>query len=557
MSVKQTEGKITALYERLSRDDDQTGDSNSIVNQKKYLESYAHQKGYTNCQHYTDDGFSGTNFNRPGWNQIMELMESGMVRTVIVKDLSRLGREYLEVGKLTELVFPSYGVRFIAINDNVDSLYGENDFAPFKNLFNEFYAKDTSRKIRAVKKAQAQRGERVASRPRYGYRKADDDPKKIVPDPEAAEVVRKIFQLCASGRGPSQIARQMKQEQILTPISYYFQKHSIALTGLDTTRPYDWSETTIAKMLEDEIYLGHTISLRYTTPSYKNKKKIERPESEWLRFENTHEPLITQEVWELVQEVRRHKRRPAKKIAAPNLFSGLIYCADCGAPMRLSRTRTKDADSYNNFKCSTYSNRGKDACSGHYIRESQLRAIVLDDLRRVTQFARQKENLLLHHVTKRNSAQVKKEIGQIQRELDKLHQRETELAALFKRLYEDNVLGRIPDEQYRILSAEYTQEQTQLKGRIPQLEERQEKLRDSISNASRFVERARQYSEITELTPELLRLFIEKIVVGERAEKYSHSAPQEIMIYYRDIGLLDTTEKQDLQNELVGTGPAA
>ena len=225
--------------------------------------------------------------------------------------------------------------------------------------------------------------------------------------------------------------------------------------------------------------------------------------------------------------------------------------------MRLHRTRTKAADSYNNFKCSTYSNRGKDACSGHYIRESQLRAIVLDDLRRVTKVARQKENLLLHHVAKRNSAQAKKEIGQIQRELDKLHRRETELTALFKRLYEDNVLGRIPDEQYRILSTEYTQEQAQLKERIPQLEERQEKLRDSISNASRFVERARQYSEITELTPELLRLFIEKIVVGERAEKYSHSAPQEIMIYYRDIGLLDTTEEQDLRNELTDTGPAA
>lgn len=545
------------LYGRLSQEDDREGESNSIQNQRMILEQYAREKGFTNPYFLYDDGFSGTNFNRPGWNEVMRLMESGMVRTVIVKDLSRLGREYLEVGKLTELVFPSYGVRFIAINDNVDSLYGENDFAPFKNLFNEFYAKDTSRKIRSVKKAQAQRGERVASRPRYGYRKADGDPKKIVPDPEAAEVVRKIFQLCASGRGPSQIARQLKQDQVLNPINYYLQKHGVVLPGLYTTGPYDWNGTTIADMLEDEIYLGHTISLRYTTLSYKNKKKIERPESEWLRFENTHEPLITREIWELVQEVRRHKRRAPKKIEVPNPFSGLVYCADCGKPMRLSRTRTRSQDCYNNFKCSTYSNRGKDACSGHYIRESQLRAIVLDDLRRVTQFARQKENLLLHHVAKRNSAQVKKEISQIQRELDKLHRRETELAALFKRLYEDNVLGRIPDEQYRILSAEYTQEQAQLKERIPQLEERQEKLRDSISNASRFVERARQYTEITELTPELLRLFIEKIVVGERAKKYSHSAPQEIMIYYRGIGLLDTTEEQDLRNELTGAGPAA
>ena len=209
----------------------------------------------------------------------MRLIESGMVRTLIVKDLSRLGREYLEVGKLTELVFPSYGVRFIAINDNVDSFYGENDFVPFKNLFNEFYAKDTSRKIRAVKKAQAQRGERLATRPRYGYRKADGDPKKIVRDPQAADIVQKIFLLCASGKGPSQIARLLKREQILNPSNYYFKKYGVALTGLDTTRPFEWSETTVAKILEDEIYLGHTISLRYTTQSYKNKRRIERPET--------------------------------------------------------------------------------------------------------------------------------------------------------------------------------------------------------------------------------------------------------------------------------------
>ena len=550
--------KWVALYVRLSRDDENEGDSNSIAHQIEILTRYAKEHGITHYKIYKDDGYSGTNFNRPGFLEMLADIEAGMVSMVVVKDMSRFGRNYLEVGLYTEIRFPELGVRFVAVNDGVDSdNQMDNDFTPFRNIMNEWYAKDTSKKIRAVKKAQAQRGERIATRPRYGYQKAGDDPKKIVPDPEAAEVVRRIFQLCASGRGPSQIARQLKQEQVLNPINYYFQKHGVALPGLDTTRPYNWSDTTIAKMLEDEIYLGHTISLRYTTPSYKNKKKIERPESEWLRFENTHEPLITKEVWELAREVRRHKRRAPKKIEAPNLFSGLVYCADCGKPMRLHRTRTKEEDSYNNFKCSTYSNRGKEACSGHYIRESQLKAIVLDDLRRVTQFARQKENLLLRHVAKRNSAQAKKEIGQLQRELDRLCRRETELTALFKRLYEDNVLGRIPDEQYRLLSAEYTQEQAQIKERIPQMEERQEKLRDSITNVSRFVERARQYSEITELTPELLRLFIEKIVVGERAEKYSHSAPQEVMIYYRDIGLLDTTEELDLERELADAGPAA
>ena len=258
-----------------------------------------------------------------------------------------------------------------------------------------------------------------------------------------------------------------------------------------------------------------------------------------------------------MREVRRHKRRAPKKFEDPNLFSGLLYCADCGAPLRLHRTRTQTAHFYNNFKCSTYSNRGKDACSGHYIRESQLKAIVLDDLRRVTQFARQKENLLLRHVARQNSAQAKKEISLLQGELDKLRRREQELTALFKRLYEDNVLGRIPDEQYRILSAEYTQERTLLQEKIPQMAEQQEKLRDSIANAARFVERARQYSTITELTPELLRPFIDKIVIGERSVKYSRCAAQEVSIYYRDVGLLDTAEELDMENLLSDTAASA
>lgn len=474
-----------------------------------------------------------------------------------MKDLSRLGREYLEMGKLTELVFPSYGIRFIAINDAVDSLYGDNDFAPFKNLFNEFYAKDTSRKVQAVTRAKAERGERVSTRPSYGYRKSDSDPRKIVPDEEAAQVVRRIFQLCAAGRGPSQIARQLKQEKVLNPNNYYFQKHGVALTALDTTRPYAWSDTTIGRMLEDEIYLGHTISLRYTSPSYKNKKRIERPKSEWLRFENTHEPIIPQDLWDIVQEVRKHKHRPPKMLDEPNLFSGLVYCADCGAPMRLFRTRTRTADSYSNYKCGAYSKRGKEACSGHYIRESQLKAIVLDDLRRVTYYARQKEKLLLQYVAQKNTEQVKKEISQIQKETGRLHRRDIELTALFKRLYEDNVLQRIPDEQYRILSTEYTQEQAELRERLTQLETRQKKLEASATNTARFVERAKQYSEITELTPELLRLFIERIEVGERTVKYSRNAVQDVMIYYRDIGLLDTTEARDLNDQQAETDPAA
>jgi len=532
------------LYGRLSQEDERDGDSNSIQNQRMMLEEYAKEKGFTNPKFIYDDGYSGTNFNRPGWNDVMQLMEQGMVRTVIVKDLSRLGREYLEVGKLTELVFPSYGVRFIAINDNVDSLYGENDFAPFKNLFNEFYAKDTSKKIRAVKKSQAMRGERIGTRAPYGYKKAEDDPKRIVPDEEVAPVVKHIFQLCVEGFGPSQIARRLKEEKALTPCNYYYSKTGVALTGLDTTRPYDWINSTVADILENEVYLGHTINMKYTTPSYKNKKRIERPKSEWLRFENTHEPLVSQEVWDVVQDIRKNKRRRTN-MKEQNMFSGMVYCADCKQTMVLHRGHTIDP-AKNNFACSTYKKRGKDVCTGHYIRESQLKAIVLDDLRRVTHYAKTKETLFVNHIAKKNTLEARREINRIQKELDRMSKRDVELSALFKRLYEDNVLGRLPDEQFRILSAEYLDEQKKLREEIPKLEERLEQLKGSLSNAQSFVEKAKQYTEISELTPELLHLFIEKIVVGERAEKYSRTAAQEIKIYYRDVGILDSPEEDDL-----------
>lgn len=535
--MKQADQKYTILYGRLSQEDDREGDSNSIQNQRMMLEKYAADNGFENMLFLSDDGYSGTNFNRPAWNQLMKLVENGEVATIIVKDMSRLGREYLQVGQYTELVFPSYGIRFIAINDNVDSLYGDNDFTPFKNLFNDFYAKDTSKKIRAVKKAQAERGERVGTRAPYGYRKNEEDPKKaLVPNEETSPVVQRIFSLCAGGKGPSQIARQLQEEQVLTPGNYYYRKTGMRLTNVDTGRPYDWSSQSVANILEDEVYLGHTISLRYTSVSYKNKKRIERPQSEQFRFENTHEPLVAKETWDIVQDIRKHKRRRAN-MAEQDIFSGLVYCADCGRTMVLHRAHTMDAVK-NNFMCSTYKKRGKGTCSSHYIRECQLAEIVLDDLRRVTHFARQQETLFARYINQRNSAETKHEIDRLQRELDIMRRRDAELTTLFKRLYEDNVLDRITNEQFRILSADYNEEQKSLKERIPQAEERVAKLRESITNVSRFIEKAKQYTEIPELTSELLHLFIERIEVGERCERYSRTAEQEITIRYRDIGIL-------------------
>ena len=535
--------KHTILYGRLSQEDMQKtnrkDDSNSIQNQRLLLEKYAADHGFENTRFIYDDGYSGTNFNRPGWQEFLKLMDAGKVETLIVKDMSRLGREYLQVGQYTELIFPSNGIRFIAVNDGVDSLYeSTNDFTPFRNIMNEFYAKDCSKKGRSVVRLKAETGARIASRPCYGYMKDPADPKRhIIPDPDSAWVVKHIFQLCVEGKGPTQIAKQLMREKIFSPVSFYYEKYGVELTGESPAEPYKWSAQTVARILEDETYLGHTVNLKTTTLSYKNKKTIQRPESERLRFENTHEPLIDRQTWEIVQSIRQHKRLRAN-FAEQNMFSGLVYCMDCGGTMVLHRAHTMDAVK-NNFMCSTYKKKGKDVCSAHYIRELDLYAIVLDDLRRVTHFARQNQRRFAEYIGMKMGKEAAKEISLLQKKLDAMTRRRGELSALFKRLYEDSVLGRIPDEQYRLLSQDYMAEQKAIDEELPQLTEALQNLKDSSTNIDRFLENARKYTEIPELTAEILHTFIERIEVGEREERYSRTAPQEIRIVYRDIGLID------------------
>jgi DNA invertase Pin-like site-specific DNA recombinase len=536
--MKQANEQYTILYARLSQDDGSQGDSNSIQNQRMMLEKYAKDNGFENVKFLYDDGATGTNFNRPAFQEVMALIESGEVATLIVKDMSRLGREYLEVGRLTEIVFPSYGVRFIAMNDGVDSLYGDNEFTPFKNIINEWYAKDCSKKGKASARIKAESGARVASRPPFGYQKDPDDPKrKIIPDEETSPIVQHIFSLCMVGKGPSQIANQLKEEQVHIPAYFYYKKNGVKITGFNSAEPYNWQQTTIAKILENEVYLGHTINLKHTTLSFKNKKRIERPENEQVRIENTHQPLIDKTTWDIVQDIRKHKRRRAN-MEEQNIFSGLIYCKDCGGTMVLHRAHTMDAVK-NNFMCSTYKKKGKENCSAHYIRETQLAEIILDDLRRVTHYARQHEFLFAKHITQKNGAEIRREIAQTERDLENLKRRDTELTALFKRLYEDNVLGKIPNEVFRKLSDDYLTEQKEIQTTIPKKENDLERLKASVSNASAFIDKAKQYTEINELTAEILHLFIERVEVGERTEKWSRTAMQEINIYYRDIGLLD------------------
>ena len=536
----------TALYCRLSQDDGIEGDSNSIQNQKAILQKFAEDHHFPSPCFYVDDGFSGGTFQRPAFQQMISDMENGEIGIIVTKDLSRLGRNQLHTGLYIEERFPMFGVRYIAINDNVDTDSSEsNDLMPFKNLFNEWFIRDTSRKIRAVLKAKAERGERLGSRAPYGYRKAPDT-KKLIVDEEAAAIVRRIFAMCASGSGPSQIARILKKEQILTPTMYAYTRYGITHTCLDTAHPYNWSDSAIANLLENEIYLGNTVNMKHSSRSYKDKRRVEHPREECLVFENTHPALITREVWDVVQRVRKNKRR-LTKMEEQNKYSGLVFCADCGSNMVLHRAHTMSA-SYNHFTCRTYKKDGE-ACTGHYIRECVLDEIVLEDLRRVTSAAREHPEKFAAYIGSKQSAELQREIRRQEKELAAMRKRKAELDAIFKKLYEDSVLGRITTEQFQMLSGSYTEEQNLITVGIPQKENEIQRLRETVNETDSFLYKAKRYTDITELTPELLRLFIEKIVVHEKEVKWSKHAPQTVEIYYNGIGYVGSGQ-QDTEEAL-------
>ena len=536
--------KKTALYCRLSQDDGIEGDSNSIQNQKAILQKFAEDHHFPSPCFYVDDGFSGGNFQRPAFQQMISDMENGEIGIIVTKDLSRLGRNQLHTGLYIEERFPMFGVRYIAINDNVDTDSSEsNDLMPFKNLFNEWFIRDTSRKIRAVLKAKAERGERLGTRAPYGYIK-DPETKKLAVDDEAAAIVRRIFAMCASGNGPSQIARILKKEQVLTPTMYAYTRYGMNHTCLDTAHPYNWSDSAIANLLENEIYLGNTVNMKYSTKSYKDKRRVEHSREECLVFKDTHPALITREVWDIVQRVRKNRRRPTK-MEEQNKYSGLVFCADCGSNMVLHRARTMSA-SYNHFTCRTYKKDGE-SCTGHYIRECVLDEVVLEDLRRVTAMAREHSEEFAAYIGSRQSAEIQREIRKQEKELAAMRKRKMELDTIFKKLYEDSVLGRITTEQFQTLSGSYMEEQNQIAAGIPQKEADIQRLRETVSGTEDFLDKAKRYTDITELTPELLRLFIEKIVVHEKEVKWSKHAPQTVEIYYNGIGFIDK-QHQDMES---------
>ncbi len=533
----QTE-KITALYCRLSQEDENKGDSNSIQNQRSILEKYAKDNGFENIQIFIDDGYSGVSFNRPDFQRLLEMMEQGKVATLITKDLSRLGRNYIEVGNYTEMLFPRWNVRYIAVNDNYDSLYSEgNEFAPFKNLFNEWFARDTSKKIRAVVKAKAERGERVSTQIPYGYKKDPDVKGHLLIDEETAPVVRMIFDLCAAGNGPRIIANILREKKILKPTVYRYRQIGSYGCITDTEDIYGWNDRTVAGILDNEVYLGHTVNCKTTVASYKDKRKLERPESEWLRFENTHEAIIDQETWDAVQKVREGKRR-RNNMGAIDKYSGLLYCADCGSKLYFVRGKSIKPSDYN-FICSRYRKHiGEQLCTAHRIREVALDEIILEEIRRITYYARTKTRDFVEFINKKSSSENRRELTAKTNELGKLEKRNTELNALFKRLYEDNVLGKITNEQFRMLSDGYNSEQRTIAEQIPILQKQIEELKASSTNVERFVMISNKYTDLQTLTPEILRTFIDKVIIHERTEKWAKTAEQQIDIYFRYVGCI-------------------
>lgn len=536
--IKETDTGITALYCRLSQDDGNVGDSDSIINQKKILAEYAERNGYTPYQFYIDDGFSGTNFERPQFKQMIEDAKKGTVKRIICKDLSRFGRDYIKVGLYTEFIFPDKDIHFIAVNDDVDSnVQKDNDLAPFKNLFNEWYARDTSKKIKAVKKAKGLAGEHMSCVAPYGYRKNPDNPKEWLIDEESAEVVREIFRLCVDGYGPRRIANILTERKILIPSAYALEK-GYAVRNIIPKNPCQWSSTVVVNVLERMDYLGHTVNFKTHRKSYKQKKKIENDKSEWKIFENTHEPIIDKSTFDIVQKIRANRKRPTKMGEMP-MFSGILYCADCGKKLSFHR-RANDPDTKHNFVCSNYRSDTHN-CSMHYIRNVVVEQLVLENLREVVSYVKAYEDEFVQMVMDADIKQKSKELAKKKRVLSDKEKRYTQLDGLFQHIYEDNVSGKLSDERFVKLSQGYEAEQKDLQSEIEALRMELSQEKQQSVNVKSFLSTVKKYTEIPELTSEIVHEFIDRIIVHE-ADKSSGKRIQEIEIIYNHIGVFDRSK---------------
>ncbi|AST58370.1 recombinase [Thermoanaerobacterium thermosaccharolyticum] len=525
--------KITALYCRLSRDDELQGDSNSIKNQKTILQKYADDNGFTNTEFFVDDGYSGTNFDRPDWQRLISQVEEGKIGTIIVKDMSRLGRDYLKVGYYTEVLFPASDIRFIAINNNVDSAnQQDSDFTPFLNIINEWYAKDTSKKIRAVFKSKGQSGKPLCTNPPYGYIKDPEDKTRWIVDEEAAKVVREAFHLCMQGYGPSQIAKEFTNRKIMNPTAHAKKNGINTPDNRGHDDDYVWRGSTIVHMLSRQEYLGHTVNFKTYRKSYKQKKQMKNDPSEWMIFKNTHEAIIEESVFEVVQRIRDGRRRLTPMGEMP-LLSGIMFCADCGNKMYQVRGRGWEHEK-EYFVCATY-RKIKGGCSSHQIRNVVVEELLLDGIRRVTAFARNFEEEFVEMVTKKTRSELDKSMRDSRRELEQAQARIAKLDEIIQRLYEDNIEGKISDERFAKMIANYEAEQQTLEKRVTELKSIMTEEKESALNVDHFLSLVRKYTDIKELTAEIIREFVEKIYVY-KAERIDGKRVQRIKIVWNCIG---------------------
>ena len=525
--------KITPLYERLSRDDELQGESNSISNQKQMLEDFARRNGLPNPTHFTDDGISGTRFDRPGFLAMMEEVEAGRVEAIVIKDMSRLGRDYLKVGQVMEIL-RQRGVRLIAINDGVDSLKGDDDFTPFRNIMNEFYARDTSRKIRSVFKSKGMSGKHLTGTVIYGYL-WDEKREHWLVDEEASEVVRRIFSLTLEGYGPYQIACKLSADRIEIPVVHLARFNEGVNRSKPVKDPYGWGSSTIVNILKKREYLGHTINFK-TRKHFKDKKSHYVSEDEWTIFENTHEAIIDQQTFDLVQKIRSNVRRYPNGWGEAAPLTGLLYCADCGGKMYVHRTN--NGKRISQYTCSNYT---KVPCgtlcpTQHRINESAVLTLVSDTLRAIAEYSRNDRTEFIHTVQETQVAQQSADISKKRRHLATAQKRAGELEKLICKIYEDNALGKLPDTRYKALDAQYAKEQDALEIEIAELEKAVTGYEQSQKSAEKFIALIDKYENFDTLTNTMLNEFVEKILVHERSRKGSQDTTQEIEIYFNFLG---------------------
>lgn len=541
---KQTEKKekITALYCRLSQDDGREGESNSISNQKEILLQYAKQHGFLHPEFFVDDGISGTTFMRPDFQRMQKMAESGEISTIIVKDLSRFGRNYLEVGEYLEIKYPTLGIRFIAIQENVDTFNDTGtEMMPFNNIFNEWYAAQTSKKIRAVQKAKADKGERVSASIPYGYKKSPDNPKQWIIDEPAAEVVRYIYQLCLEGLGPTQIAKRLRAEKILCPTAY-FESIGKPTANKVPSDPYKWCGDTTKRIIDNRQYTGCTINFMSSLISYKVHKRIPNDKSEWQIIPNTQEAIIDETTWERVQELRKSRRRNTAT-GRESIFSGLVYCADCGSKLYFcaSKSITEKQEFY---RCAAYKeNTG--TCSIHYIRDIVLRQIVLETIQKVAEFVQGFEPVFVYLFAKKNAEGRERNIRAMKQKAEQSKKRITELDKLIERIYTDNVMGKISDERFAIMSANFETEQKELREALTEIEQSIVTAETEKVDMKRFLETIRECTDLKELTPTIVNTLIKRIevhnsIMVDRVKRVP------IDIHFTAVGLISLPNEKEL-----------